>query len=117
MIDYNKILVRFILREVYMHKIVKQSTAFFLIAALLFVPFGSSAIASVDFEKKDPSAGAMIADFVLVRPIAIAALVVGSAFFIVALPFSAIGGNVKASAKSLVVKPAKYAFVRPLGEF
>lgn len=100
-----------------MHKIVKQSTAFFLIAALLFVTFGSPAMASVDFEKKDPSAGAMIGDFVLVRPVAIVALVVGSAFFVVTLPFSAIGGNVKAAAKSLVVKPAKYAFIRPLGEF
>ncbi|MBW2250190.1 MAG: multidrug transporter [Deltaproteobacteria bacterium] len=91
--------------------------AFFLIAALLFVPFGSSALASVDFEKKDPSGGAMVIDFVLVRPVAIVALVVGSAFFVVTLPFSAIGGNVKAAAKSLVVKPVKYAFVRPLGEF
>ncbi|MEA3436181.1 MAG: multidrug transporter [Thermodesulfobacteriota bacterium] len=100
-----------------MHKIVKQSTAFFLIAALLFVPFSSSAVASVDFEKKDPSAGAMVADFVLVRPVAIIALVVGSAFFVVTLPFSAIGGNVKAAAKSMVVKPAKYSFIRPLGEF
>lgn len=100
-----------------MHKIVKQSTAFFLIAALLFVPFGSSAIASVDFEKKDPSAGAMVADFVLIRPFAIVAMVAGSAIFVVTLPFSAIGKNVKAAARSLVVKPAKYAFVRPLGEF
>ena len=100
-----------------MHKIVKQSTAFFLIVALLFVTFGSPAMASVDFEKQDPSAGAMIADFVLVRPFAIVGLVVGSVFFVIALPFSAIGGNIKASAKSLVVKPAKYSFVRPLGEF
>ena len=100
-----------------MHKIVKQSMAFLLIAALLFVPFGSSAIASVDFEKKDPNAGTMVIDFVLVRPVAIVALVLGSAFFVVTLPFSAIGGNVKAAAKNLVVKPAKFSFVRPLGEF
>jgi len=100
-----------------MHKIVKQSTAFFLIAALLFVPFASSAVASVDFEKEDPSAVAMVADFVIVRPIAIVALVAGSALFVVSLPFSAIGRNIKAAARSLVVKPAKYSFVRPLGEF
>ena len=100
-----------------MHKIVKQSTAFFLIAALLFVPFGSSAIASVDFEKKDPSAGAMIADFILVRPVGIVALIAGSALFIISLPFSALGRNVKAAARSLVIKPAKFAFTRPLGDF
>ncbi len=100
-----------------MHKIVKQSTAFFLIAALLFVPFGSSAIASVDFEKKDPSAGAMVADLILVRPVGIVALVAGSALFIISLPFSALGRNVKAAARSLVIKPAKFAFTRPLGDF
>lgn len=100
-----------------MHKIVKQSTAFFLIAALLFVPFGSSAIASVDFEKKDPSGGAMFADFVLVRPVGIVALVAGSVLFVISLPFSALGGNVKVAARSLVVKPAKFTFTRPLGEF
>ena len=100
-----------------MHKIVKQSTAFFLIAALLFVPFGSSAIASVDFEKKDPSGGAMFADFVLVRPVGIVALVAGSVLFVISLPFSALGGNVKVAARSLVVKPAKFTFTRPLGDF
>jgi len=100
-----------------MHKIVKQSTAFFLIAALLFVPFGSSAIASVDFEKKDPSGGAMFADFVLVRPVGIVAVVAGSVLFVISLPFSALGGNVKVAARSLVVKPAKFTFTRPLGDF
>ena len=100
-----------------MHKIVKQSMAFFLIAALLFVPFGSSAIASVDFEKKDPSGGAMFADFVLVRPVGIVALVAGSVLFVISLPFSALGGNVKVAARSLVVNPAKFTFTRPLGEF
>jgi len=66
-----------------MHKIVKQSMAFFLIAALLFVPFGSSATASVDFEKEDPTGGAMFADFILVRPVGIVALVAGSVLFVI----------------------------------
>jgi len=57
--------------------------AFFLIAALLFVPFGSSATASVDFEKEDPTGGAMFADFILVRPVGIVALVAGSVLFVI----------------------------------
>ncbi len=100
-----------------MHKIAKQSIVLFLIAALLFTTFGSSAIASVDFEKKDPGAGAMFADFVLLRPVGIVALVAGSALFVISLPFSALGGNVKVAARSLVVKPAKFTFTRPLGDF
>ncbi len=100
-----------------MHKIAKQAIVLFLITALLFATFGSSAIASVDFEKKDPTGGAMFADFILVRPVGIVALVAGSVLFVVSLPFSALGGNVKAAAKSLVIKPAKFTFTRPLGEF
>ena len=100
-----------------MHKIAKQAIVLFLITALLFATFGSSAIASVDFEKKDPTGGAMFADFILVRPVGIVALVAGSVLFVISLPFSALGGNVKAAAKSLVIKPAKFTFTRPLGEF
>ena len=100
-----------------MHKIAKQAIVLFLITALLFATFGSSAIASVDFEKEDPTGGAMFADFILVRPVGIVALVAGSVLFVISLPFSALGGNVKAAAKSLVIKPAKFTFTRPLGEF
>ena len=100
-----------------MHKIAKQSIVLFLIATLLFAAFGSSAIASVDFEKKDPGAGAMFVDFVLVRPVGIIALVAGSTLFVISLPFSALGRNVKAAARSLIVKPAKFTFTRPLGDF
>jgi len=59
----------------------------------------------------------MFADFILVRPVGIVALVAGSVLFVISLPFSALGGNVKAAAKSLVIKPAKFTFTRPLGEF
>ena len=42
--------------------------------------------------------------------------VVGLATFIVTLPFSALGGNIGEAGNTLVVEPAKYTFVRPLGE-
>lgn len=66
---------------------------------------------------KKPSAGAMFIDATLVRPLMITTTLVGSALFVVSLPFSALGGNVGDAADNLVVEPARSAFKRPLGEF
>ena len=100
-----------------MQKITKQSLVFIIIASLVFVPFGASALAKQESMDEGISAEAMIADFVFVRPLGIVAVAVGSAFFIVSLPFSLLGGNSKAAAKKLVYEPAKFTFIRPLGDF
>ncbi len=100
-----------------MQKITKQSLVFIIIASLVFVPFGASALAKQESMDEGISAEAMIADFVFVRPLGIVAVVVGSAFFIVSLPFSLLGGNSKAAAEKLVYNPAKFTFTRPLGDF
>ncbi len=57
------------------------------------------------------------ADVLLVRPFSLAATVVGTALFIVALPFSIPSGSVEKSGKLLVVDPFKYTFARPVGDF
>lgn len=64
---------------------------------------------------EDPTAAAMAVDAVLVRPLMMAITTVGAALWVVALPFSAAGGNIKASGETLVVGPAKTTFVRCLG--
>lgn len=64
-----------------------------------------------------PSAEAMAVDLVLIRPASLVATAVGTVFFVVALPFSIMGGNTDDAARNLVLKPAKTTFVRPLGEF
>jgi len=63
-----------------------------------------------------PSGGEMIFDAVLVRPLMLVGTVIGTVVFVVTLPFSALGGNVEEAADKLVVEPATYTFVRPLGE-
>jgi len=63
-----------------------------------------------------PSGGEMIIDAVLVRPIMLVGTVIGVVAFVITLPFSALGGNVGEAADTLVVEPAAYTFVRPLGE-
>jgi len=58
-----------------------------------------------------------IADVTIVRPGCFIATVIGSVFFVVALPFSAASGTVKETADTLVVHPAQATFTRPVGDF
>jgi hypothetical protein len=58
----------------------------------------------------------MAADIVLLRPLGLAGTVLGTALFVVGLPFEAIAGDISGPAKRLVVQPAKFTFTRPLGD-
>ncbi len=60
---------------------------------------------------------ATITDIVLVRPGCFVATVLGSAIFVVALPFAAASGSVHSTANTLVLTPADATFTRPLGDF
>lgn len=62
------------------------------------------------------SAGAILVDAFLLRPLGLAATVLGTAAFVVTLPFSLPTRSADDAAEVLVVKPAKYTFARPLGE-
>ena len=65
---------------------------------------------------QDDAALNTIADTVLVRPVCFVATIVGSAFFVIALPIAATSRSVKKAANVLVVKPARATFTRPLGD-
>ena len=58
----------------------------------------------------------MIADTVVVRPACLVATVVGSAFFVLALPFAALSKSVHPTAHALVVVPARATFSRQVGD-
>ena len=64
---------------------------------------------------ENPSAMAMTGDLLIVRPVMFTVTVVGAAMWLVSLPFTAAGGNVKQSGETLVVTPAKHTFWRCLG--
>ena len=64
---------------------------------------------------ESPSALAMTTDAVLLRPALLATTIVGTAVYLVSLPFSALGGNAGEAGEGLVVGPAKATFVRCLG--
>jgi len=63
---------------------------------------------------ESPSGVAMTADL-LARPVLLGVTIIGSAIWLVGLPFTALGGNVKQSADVLVTTPAMHTFVRCLG--
>ena len=100
-----------------MRNFTKTTAVFGVIAALIFMPFGTSALAQEYFEAKEPSGGAMMYDMVVLRPVGVVATVIGSAFWLVSLPFSAAGDNVGTATEKLVKDPAAFTFKRPLGEF
>lgn len=59
----------------------------------------------------------MLVDAVVVRPLGVAATLLGTALTVVALPFTIPSGSVESSAREWIVRPAEYTFRRPLGDF
>jgi hypothetical protein len=62
-------------------------------------------------------ATAMVVDVIIGRPAGIVATILGSAVFVLALPFAALSGSVESVAQTLVVDPFKFTFTRPVGDF
>ncbi len=89
-----------------------KSAAMASLLALSPLSFAESGIGAVT---EDPSALAMGTDLLVVRPVLLATTVVGSALWLVSLPFTAGGGNIKQAADTLVIKPGEATFVRCLG--
>lgn len=81
------------------------------LTAVLAMP--QMTLAQQGFE--DPSALAMASDLIIARPVGLVTTVIGSALYVVSLPFSLAGGNAKAAANTLVIGPARTTFVRCLG--
>ena len=66
---------------------------------------------------REPEAGAMIIDGLVVRPVSLVATIIGGAVYVVTLPFSALGGNAGEAGEQLFLNPAEYTFTRCLGCF
>ena len=99
-----------------MDKHSRQCVVLLTVISLVVFPFGTGAIAQGLEEGGDLNSGKMVVDVLVVRPLALVSTVVGATLFIVSFPFAALGGNVKAAANKMVVEPAKFTFVRSLGD-
>ena len=95
-----------------------QSGVAFLMAVLFLCATSlvHAAEDSYPSRTEDVSAETIIADGLLLRPGGLVATVVGTAVFVVTLPFSIPTKSVDKAAQKLIVDPAKYTFVRPLGQ-
>lgn len=82
-------------------------------AALLF---GASAQAYDQVIDETPSAEAMTFDLFIVRPLGLAGTIVGTAVYFVALPVNLLTFNLADPARRLIIEPAKFTFVRDLGD-
>lgn len=73
------------------------------------------------FPKEVPSAGEMVTDIILVRPLGFASVVLGSVLYIPTAFFSVLSDNPKEALKEsghrLVVYPFKFTFYRRVGDF
>lgn len=62
-----------------------------------------------------PSAGAMAFDLLLIRPLGVAASVLGIGLFVVQMPLTLFTWNISDPAEKLVCEPLAYTFTRELG--
>lgn len=95
----------------------KRTAIFVMVFALVAAPWcamASSKVAETDYQI---TAAAMTGDVIVARPIGVVSVVLGFGLFVISSPFSALGGNIGNAWGILVVKPTKFTFVRPLGDF
>ena len=85
-----------------------------LMAACMLLPQTLWAARTVTIDES-PHAGLMAADLVISRPIGVVVTVVGTAAFVLSLPFTLLAGNASDAAEQLMIAPAAETFVRCLG--
>jgi len=84
------------------------------IACLLFALLSVNVSAAIPQER--PGAFAMVID-VPIRVVGLGLALIGSAFFVVALPFALTSGSTGDAWDALVIEPFEFTFTRPLGKF
>ena len=86
----------------------------FMIVCLFFALCAGNVSGALPEER--PGAFAMVID-VPIRILSLGLAMVGTAFFIVALPFALSSGSTGDSWDALVAEPFQFTFTRPLGKF
>jgi hypothetical protein len=100
-----------------MKETIKKTVVFLIIISMVLIIPGTAAMAAEKIQLTEPSAGKMIVDIAVIRPIGIISTVIGVAVFLVSSPFSATGGNQELAKEKLINEPAKHTFRRALGDF
>ncbi|MDP4651711.1 MAG: hypothetical protein NWS56_08160 [Haliea sp.] len=91
---------------------VNRRLAFVALVACLTLPSLSWAQSAMD---ESPSAGAMMGDLLVARPIGVVMTAGGTAAWLVSLPFTILAGHAGEAAETLMIGPAEATFMRCLG--
>jgi len=86
------------------------------VAALLILTFNSVSLAAILGTSSTPSAGAVVSDVLVLRPLGFAGTILGGAAFVVSLPVTLATHKVDRAERLLVQEPYDYTFERPLGQ-
>src|SRR5512147_1839883 len=93
----------------------------YVLAALTFIADGETiseiAQASDAQQEEPPSTGAILGDFIFIRPFGVIAVAVGVVATAATLPIAVPSGSVGTVAQKLVAEPFAFTFTRPLGAF
>lgn len=92
--------------------IMKKAAALLLALTILF----STPTVTMATEHEGPSAGAIVFDVLLVRPLGLAAFGIGVGVFAAGLPFTLLTGSMEITAKKLIADPLAFTFTRPVGD-
>ncbi|MHB8769664.1 MAG: hypothetical protein ACYC7J_01560 [Syntrophales bacterium] len=80
-----------------------------LVAAIVLIAISGPAFGSSELD--------IPVDVLIVRPVTLVGTVLGTALFVVSLPFAIPSGSVKLTAQKMIVAPFKATFTRTLGDF
>ena len=94
----------------------KRPVAFIVLSVFLLTATVSPALAQDSEADSDITAASMIGDLFVLRPLGLAATILGTAFFFVTLPITAAAGNTEVAGEKFVKEPGKFTFNRPLGK-
>lgn len=87
------------------------------IIALLAVSAILAPLSSQAQLNREPDGFTMIADAVVARPAGAAVSAIGTAAFVATLPITALSKSTSSAWNALVMKPIRFTFRRPLGQF
>lgn len=107
-------------------RVVQHKLLVHFLAVVLGLSGGAISVSAAAYDPTMPRDGdarkgvsptvAVVGDAVVVRPLMLVTTALGTAAFVVTLPFSLLGGNVSEAGEKLVTGPARYTFLRPLGD-
>ncbi len=81
-----------------------------LLAVLILLAGAMPAMAA------NPTDAEIVPDVLLMRPAGLAAIVLGSVIFVIALPVAIPSRSVSTAGRKLVLDPIEFTFIRPLGD-